>query len=55
MNCNQCDTQTSKKIIRDQLENIPQPGFIGNNYNVTFTNKAGIMVNITTFVMTNIR
>lgn len=30
--CEQCDTCTSKKIQRDKLENIPQPGFVGKNY-----------------------
>jgi uracil-DNA glycosylase len=30
--CEQCDNSTSKKIQRDELENIPQPGFVGKSY-----------------------
>ena len=33
MHCKKCTLATSKKLLRDQLENIPQPGFIGQNYN----------------------
>lgn len=30
--CERCDCSTSKKIQRDKLENVPQPGFIGKHY-----------------------
>jgi len=33
MKCSKCSTLTSRKLIRDQFENIPQPGFVGKNYN----------------------
>ena len=32
VSCNVCDTFTSSMLLRDDKENIPQPGFIGNNY-----------------------
>lgn len=33
MRCGKCTLATSKKLLRDQFEDIPQPGFIGKNYN----------------------
>ena len=30
--CQQCTVHTSLKLLRDNLENVPQPGFVGSNY-----------------------
>ena len=30
--CERCTVATSSKLLRDNLENVPQPGFIGSNY-----------------------
>jgi uracil-DNA glycosylase len=30
--CEECDSFTSKKLLRDKRENIPQPGYVGSNY-----------------------
>ena len=32
ISCSKCDIYTSKKLLRDSQENIPQPGYIGKNY-----------------------
>ena len=31
--CERCTIITSRKLLRDNLENVPQPGFVGFNYN----------------------
>ena len=33
ISCVICTTDTCKNLLRDDAENIPQPGFIGGNYN----------------------
>jgi hypothetical protein len=30
--CERCTVATSQKLLRDELENVPQPGFVGSNY-----------------------
>jgi uracil-DNA glycosylase len=35
ISCTACDAFTSKKLLRDQCDNIPQPGYIGKNYHRT--------------------
>ncbi len=32
IDCTKCDQWTSKKLLRDTAENIPQPGWVGRNY-----------------------
>lgn len=32
VSCEKCTGATSQKLLRDDLENVPQPGFIGSNY-----------------------
>lgn len=32
VNCSRCTTLTGRNLLRDALENIPQPGFIGANF-----------------------
>lgn len=31
--CDRCTVVTSPRILRDNIENVPQPGFVGANYN----------------------
>lgn len=35
ISCEVCDTYTSKKLLRDSVENIPQPGYVGENHDAT--------------------
>lgn len=30
--CERCSGSTDRRLLRDSLENVPQPGFIGDNY-----------------------
>jgi hypothetical protein len=30
--CARCDSATSRKLLRDDFENVPQPGFVGDSY-----------------------
>ena len=30
--CERCSSSTDRRLLRDSLENVPQPGFIGDNY-----------------------
>jgi len=30
--CERCSVSTDRRLLRDPLENVPQPGFIGDNY-----------------------
>lgn len=32
VSCERCTVATSPKLLRDSLENVPQPGFVGSNY-----------------------
>jgi len=32
INCERCSLLTASKLVRDKSENVPQPGFIGKNY-----------------------
>ena len=32
ISCDLCDEYTSQKLLRDNLENVPQPGYIGKDY-----------------------
>jgi uracil-DNA glycosylase len=32
INCSRCNSATSAKLLRDEQENVPQPGFVGANY-----------------------
>jgi hypothetical protein len=32
VSCERCTVETSPRLLRDTLENVPQPGFIGANY-----------------------
>jgi len=32
VSCSKCTTQTCKNLLRDDNENVPQPGFIGRSY-----------------------
>ena len=32
--CERCTIATSQKLLRDNRENVPQPGFIGTNYTI---------------------
>ena len=39
--CTKCNSTTSGKLLRDNGENVPQPGFIGKNYSRTRVALAG--------------
>jgi len=32
VSCTKCTKQSCKALLRDEVENVPQPGFIGRNY-----------------------
>jgi len=33
--CEQCSSSTDRKLLRDEQENVPQPGWVGSNYDGT--------------------
>jgi len=35
ISCEECSSSTSRKLLRDKHENVPQPGWVGNNYERT--------------------
>lgn len=35
INCERCNPLTISMLLRDKLENLPQPGYIGSNYKST--------------------
>lgn len=39
--CTNCSNSTSRKLLRDEAENVPQPGFIGSKYWTTRVALAG--------------
>ena len=32
VSCKRCNEMTSTKLLRDEYENVPQPGYVGSNY-----------------------
>jgi hypothetical protein len=32
ISCTRCSDATDRRLLRDAMENVPQPGFIGDNY-----------------------